>query len=433
MATAAVRRAPAGRVHLRSWHVVAGVALITCALVLAEIPRETWFTTAALSLALGAAALACMGAAALLAGRWPIVESALGGLDRVYLTHKWLAVWALAFASFHLVFQAELMTWDLAPIVELPRYTTRLVRQMSFVALMVIVVLALNRKIPYSRWRLWHKLSGPLFLIVIAHWLSIRSPVKLGSPAGIWLATLAALGVAAAAYKLLLYPRLAKHAVYRVISVNPGASALHLELEPVRRPIDFEPGQFGFLRMREDSLREPHPFTLAARGPEGQVHFVIRALGDYTTELVKRTTPGMHAEIYAPYGRFMRREGAAREVWIAGGVGISPFIAWLTAPEAAHLERVTLFYFFTPGREFPSAAVLRRLAEERGVEFVPVSAGPSSPEFARRLAEIAHSATPEAVQVSFCGPKGLLEHVRARLRENGIPQSALQYEYFEFR
>jgi predicted ferric reductase len=386
-----------------------------------------------LSLALGAAALALMGAAALLAGRWPVVESALGGLDRVYLTHKWLAVWALAFASFHLVFQAELATWELAPIVELPRYTTRLVRQMSFVALMVIVVLALNRKIPYRQWRWWHKLSGPLFLIVIVHWLSVRSPVRLGSPAGIWLAGIAALGVAAAAYKLLLYPMLAKHGVYRVVTASPGAAALHLELVPVRRPIEFEPGQFGFLRMREDNLREPHPFTIAARGPEGQVHFVIRALGDYTTELVKQTTPGMHAEIYAPYGRFTRREGAAREVWIAGGVGISPFIAWLTAHEAAHLERVTLFYFFTPGREFPSAAVLQRLAEERGVEFVAVSAGPSSPEFARRLAEIARSAPPGAVQVSFCGPKGLLERVRALLRENGVQESALQYEYFEFR
>lgn len=433
MATAEVSGAQARWAHARSWHVVAGLALVTCALVLAEIPRDTWLTTAAVSLALGATALAFMGAAALLAGRWPIVESALGGLDRVYLTHKWLAVWALAFASFHLVFQAELRTWELAPILELPRYTTRLVRQTSFVALMVIVVLALNRKIPYSQWRLWHKLSGPLFLIVIAHWLSIRSPVRLGSPAGIWLATLAALGVAAAAYKLLLYPMLAKHAVYRVITAAPGASALHLELAPVRRAIDFEPGQFGFLRMREDKLREPHPFTIAARGPAGQVHFVIRALGDYTNELVKQTTPGMHAEIYAPYGRFTRREGAEREVWIAGGVGISPFIAWLTAPDAAHLDRVTLFYFFTPGREFPSADVLRRLAEERGAEFVPVSTGPSSPEFSERLAEIARGATPGSVQVSFCGPKGLLERVRALLRENGIPQSALHYEYFEFR
>lgn len=52
----------------------------------------------------------------------------------------------------------------------------------------------------------------------------------------------------------------------------------------------------------------------------------------------------MRAEIYAPYGRFPRRTGAAREVSIAGGVGISPFIAWLVDPEARDLARVTLSF-----------------------------------------------------------------------------------------
>src|SRR5690606_1009300 len=90
--------------YARAWQVVAGVTIVTCTLVLAEIPRETWLSTAALSLALGSSALALMGTAALLGGRWQIVETALGGLDRVYLAHKWLAIWALAFASFHFVF-----------------------------------------------------------------------------------------------------------------------------------------------------------------------------------------------------------------------------------------------------------------------------------------------------------------------------------------
>ncbi|HWL62304.1 MAG TPA: ferredoxin reductase family protein [Steroidobacteraceae bacterium] len=415
------------------WQVVLLLVLITSALVLAEIPRDTWFTTAAASLALGASALALMGAAALLGGRWPLFESLLGGLDRVYLVHKWLAVWALAFASFHLVFQAELRTWDLAPIVELPRYTTRLVRQASFVALMVIVVLALNRRIPYSQWRWWHKLSGPLFLVVIAHWLSIRSPVRIDSPAGIWLAAITGLGICAALYKLVLYPFIARHAVFRVVATEAGPAALRLELEPVRRGITFEPGQFGFLRMKADGLREPHPFTIASAGEGGRVHFVIRSLGDYTSELVRRVAPGMQAEIHAPYGRFTRHAGAAREIWIAGGVGISPFLAWLTDPDAVGLERVTLFYFHTPGRAFPAVDELGRLARSRGVELVAVSSGPAAPEFCARLSELAGGVDATSVAVSFCGPEGLLAAVQEQLRKCGIPPSAVQFEHFNFR
>src|SRR5690606_16919055 len=123
--------------------------------------------------------------------------------------------------------------------------TTRLVRQLSYVALVFIVVLALNRKIPYNQWRWWHKLSGPLFIIVVMHWLSFVSPIELASPAGIWLALLSAFAIAAALYKLLLYSFLARHGEYEVVAVSPGAgSAIKLSLIPVRSPIDFEPGQF---------------------------------------------------------------------------------------------------------------------------------------------------------------------------------------------
>src|SRR5690606_33991887 len=262
--------------------------------------------------------------------RWGLVESALGGLDRVYLAHKWLGVWALGFASVHLTFKAGLDVWQTAPIVELDGDLRRLVRQLSFVALMFIVLLALNRNIPYRVWRLWHKTSGPLFVIIVLHWLSIASPLALATPAGIWMAAVSAIGLLAAAYKLLLYPFLARHAEYRVVRVEPGASAARLELVRVRHGIAPEPGQFGFLRMKVDGLREPHPFTIASAGrADGPVAFLIRSLGDYTHQLIRAVQPGMHADIYGPYGRFLRPAQAARELWIAGGVGISPFVAWL--------------------------------------------------------------------------------------------------------
>ena len=108
----------------------------------------------------------------------------------------------------------------------------------------------------------------------------------------------------------------------------------------------------------------------------------------------------MQAEIHAPYGRFTRHAGAAREIWIAGGVGISPFLAWLTDPDAVGLERVTLFYFHTPGRAFPAVDELGRLARSRGVELVAVSSGPAAQE---------------------------------QLRKCGIPPSAVQFEHFNFR
>jgi predicted ferric reductase len=421
-------------VHVKPWQFVVLLIVLTCVLVLVQVPVGTWLTTATASLALGAAALVLMGAAALLAARFSAFESLLGGLDRVYQTHKWLAVWALVFASFHLIFQAELREWPLASIMPLPRSATRLVRQASFVALMVIVILALNRKIPYHRWRQWHKLSGPLFLIVILHWLSIRTPIPIGSFAGIWLALVAALGVIGAAYKLLFYRFASPRGEYRLVAVTPGPAGTHLELEPVRRPITFEPGQFGFLRIEADGLWEPHPFTIAAGGDAtGRAHFLIRDLGDYTHKLVREATPGLYAEIYAPYGRFTRLPPSEREIWIAGGVGVSPFVAWLSDRTSSSCENITFFYFFTPGRALPNPEVLAQLARERGAEFIAVPDGPSSTAFLDRFRAIVAESGADSVNVSFCGPQGLLGAVRNLMREVGVPESRLRFEYFEFR
>jgi predicted ferric reductase len=418
--------------RLRTWHAIFGLTAVSFALTLAEIPQETWLTPSALSLSLGVAAASLMGSAALLGSRWKWVEALFGGLDHVYQTHKWLGVWALSFASVHLVFPALLEAWDSQPIIELARGPTRLVRQLSFVGLMLIVLLALNRKIPYKVWRGWHKLSGPLFIIVVLHWLSFRSPIAIDEPAGFWLAGVSALGVAGSAYKLALYPFLANHAEYRVVAVSPGPSALHMELAPTGEPIAFSPGQFGFVRLKEEGLREPHPFTFAAGAQGGHVHFVIRSLGDFTRKLADEAAEGMHADLYGPYGHFERRPGR-REIWIGGGVGVTPFIAWLSDEAARDFDKVSFFYFFTPGREFPSAEVLERLARQRGAQLIAVRSGPRSPEFTQRFADLVRLAGPGEVEVSFCGPKGLLAAVRAQMRRLGIPEGNLRYEYFELR
>ncbi|RYD15911.1 MAG: oxidoreductase [Lysobacteraceae bacterium] len=420
--------------RFRTWQAPLVPAIASYAVVAAAVPAATWWSTATLSLACGVAALALMATAAILAARWPLVEGAFGGLDRVYLAHKWIGIWALGLASVHLVLKAGMPAWQAAAIVALPPGATRFVRQLSYVALMFIVVLALNRNIPYGRWRGWHKTSGLLFLVVVAHASSIKSPITLASPAGTWIAVLCALGIGAALYKLLLYPLFARHAAYRVIAVSASDNTLHMTLAPVREPIAFAEGQFGFLRMNEQGLREPHPFTIAnGRSADGHVEFVIRALGDYTNTLVQSTRPGMVADIYAPYGRFRRRTGAVREAWIGGGVGISPFIAWLKDPEATGFERVTLFYFYTPGREFPAVDVLQQMAHARGAEFVAVAGGPLDPRFTHRFAQLARDAGPDGIDIAACGPAGLLDAVRRQMREQRIPESRLQHEYFSFR
>ena len=417
---------------MKSWYSIVGMLLITTVTLLIDIPVYTWLTSATLSLVLGTTALIYMATACLLASRWSVVEHLFGGLDRVYDVHKWMGIWALVFATYHFVFKANLDVWNSVPIMELPKYWTRLVRQLSYAALVMIVLLALNRNIPYKVWRWWHKLSGPLFLLVVLHWLSFKSPITLNSPAGIWVATFCGLGVVAALYKLLFYPFVARAGEYQVTAVSSDKSAVHLTLEPVHKGFPFKAGQFAFLAMKEKGLREPHPFTIAnAHGPEGQIEFVIRALGDYTETLREQVKVGMLADIYAPHGRFRRQAQAEREIWIGAGVGISPFVSWLQDSKGEDFDKATLVYCFNPSRAFPPAARLQTMAQERGMKFVGNAGGVE--KLADTLREAVVQAEPNKVHVSFCGPKGLLTQVRELMRISRIPEANLHVELFEFR
>ncbi|WP_207901885.1 ferredoxin reductase family protein [Paracandidimonas soli] len=389
-------------------------------------------TSATASLVAGATSLACMAVACILSSRWSFIEDLLGGLDRMYETHKWLGIWALVFVVYHFLFKAKLNTWDLAPILELTKYWTRMVRQLSIVVLGFIILLALNRNVPYQVWSWWHKLSGPFFIIAVLHWLSFESPIRLNSSAGIWLGTLCTVGIVAAFYKLFLYNFIAQGGTYKIVAVDHGDKAVHLELAPIGRSFPFQAGQFGFLSIMEQGLREPHPFTIAsANASDGRIHFVIRALGDYTEKLYGQAKIGMLADIRAPHGRFERIANANKEIWIGAGVGIAPFISWLKDSSAKNLERVQLIYCFDPNRAFPTPERIQEFTEQANVSFIPNPSG--SNKLAETITGAAKEADPSDIHISFCGPKGLLAHVKQLMKEADIPSKNIHYEFFEFR
>lgn len=120
-------------------------------------------------------------------------------------------------------------------------------------------------------------------------------------------------------------------------------------------------------------------------------------------------------------------------MWIAGGVGISPFLAWLDDPAADGFNHVTLFNFQTPGRVFPALEEVAAIAQQRGVDYVPMSEGVATPAFQDRFAALATEAGPVSLQLRFCGPRGLLDEVRKAMATHGVPATNLVHESFDFR
>src|SRR5690606_38125149 len=113
-----------------------------------------------------------------------------------------------------------------------------------------------------------------------------------------------------------------------------------------------------------------HPFTIASadQGDARRITFQIKGLGDYTKTLVRRLGPGHAVRVEGPYGRFLhsRQRNGAQQAWVAGGIGITPFLAWLEdiRQNPADAPQAQLHYCVRDAQKDPFVGRLRALCAE---------------------------------------------------------------------
>ena len=60
---------------------------------------------------------------------------------------------------------------------------------------------------------------------------------------------------------------------------------------------------------------------------DGTVRFAIKPLGDYTKALRDGIAIGDRLKLEGGYGHFNHRRGSKKQIWLAGGIGVTPFLA----------------------------------------------------------------------------------------------------------
>lgn len=191
-------------------------------------------------------------------------------------------------------------------------------------------------RLPFQWWLRFHGAGAPLILTgaLLHGWhMSARSPAS--GVRWIWMG-LFCLGMSAW-FHLMLFQRLGgrrkPYLVEEVTSVAPRVWNILLAPPPGARRAGFLPGQFLFITLlRGRGLpREEHPFTISSSPTlEGRLSVTCKESGDFTSTIGK-TRRGDRAVVNAPYGRFsyLLRAEARRMVFIAGGIGITPFMSML--------------------------------------------------------------------------------------------------------
>jgi predicted ferric reductase len=195
--------------------------------------------------------------------------------------------------------------------------------------------------------------------------------------------------------------------------------------------VDFVPGQFAMVYLEAKDGWHRHPFTISSAPREEVVRVTVKALGDYTSRVPELVEPGMPAIIGGPHGRFTHLKGTQRQIWVAGGVGVAPFLSWLRALDGDLPHRVDFFY--SADGEAPFADEIRAIAGRHAslrAHLVDTSTeGRLTPDGVLAAA----GADPRALSVFMCGPRGMLRSFQIGLRLAGVPARRIHREQFDWR
>lgn len=376
---------------------------------------------------LGMVALILMAWGQIMSTRMRGIETLFGGLDQVYVLHKWAGITALGAILLHDTIDAEIRGLGAETLLTELAET---LGELSLYALLILAVLSIATFVPYGLWKLTHKFMGAFFTASVFHFVFILKPFSMTDPIGLYTGLFCLAGLLAYVWTLL--PDGMRGAIhYKITHIEDQAGSTAITMAPVGRAIKPRPGQFGIFQFEDIGSTEPHPFSFSKIYDNGQLRITIKGLGDYTSKIGGQVKLGGHVNIQGPYGRFTLRENAP-QIWIAGGIGITPFLTWAEAlgPDA---PKVDLFYSVRSTVEAPHLAELQHIARTK-------------PNFHLIVVETAHGERLSADTivasvgqdlsayfVAYCGPKGLRHALQRGLTMHGVSSRRFHYEEFEFR
>ncbi|TIC80016.1 hypothetical protein [Nocardioides sp. GY 10127] len=400
----------------------------------------------------GALSVLLMSEAMVLVSTLPWVDTWFDGIDRAAIWHRRVAILGLVLLLPHILLahHHSSSSWanpagvvatvglvTLAVWAILPRWrsiTPRAVRGWVEAARAWPPADLLGRLLgSYDLWRQVHRLTGLFLAIGFAHGLADASPFA-DAPVLAWVYVVTSgIGLAFYVYRELFARRghgLRDYQVARVSAVGEGLT--EVALRPLGKPLRFSPGQFAMLNLEAKDGWHRHPFTLAGSPSEPELRVTIKALGDYTSSVGELVRPGMPAVVSGPHGRFTHAKGTADQVWIAGGVGVTPFLSWLRSLEAQPPRgRVDLFY--SVADEAPYLEEIEGIVDAHDdLHLHLVRSRVDGRLTAERVLD-AVPAAPADVSVFLCGPEPMVASLQRGLVDGGVRRSRLFREHFDWR
>jgi predicted ferric reductase len=362
-------------------------------------------------------------------------EPYFGGLDKMYITHRRTSTSAFLLLFVHLL---------TVPISVTDLRIGNYIAMIAFIGIVSIVLVTLAPRVPflsrfltggtYDGWKRLHRFIGIFFILGFIHSLTVKALEALIPIT--WVQMFFIFGTVSYLYTEIFGRIFKKYVPYTVAAVkHPNASTTEVTLRPKKEAIKKQRvGQFLFVRFPEDKiLKESHPFTISSAPHEDALRVTIKASGDFTRYLFDHLKPNASAVVEGAYGMFDYKTGGQKQIWIAGGIGLTPFLAFIRDMNGSLAHDVDFYYTVRHPEEALFLEEIK-VAAERNLRFKPYVRF-SSTEGSLSVDHILKNANGNLRDhhVYLCGPLPMIQAFEKKFLELGLPKKQIHYEEFNFR
>lgn len=273
----------------------------------------------------------------ILSSRLKFLEIYFGGLNKIYIIHHITGALAFSLLSFHpVLIGLSYLKYspDAALNALLPPINVSIASWLglfAYLTLTTLLVLTLFIRLPYHIWKITHKFMGGALILAFLHVSLIPSTVSYFAPLGLYMQVVLGIGIATYFYRTIFGRFLVGRTDYKVSEVRRLGNVTEIKLTPLSKSLVYTPGQFIFIAFdgKKGLSREEHPFSLTSSPNDEYASISPKDSGDYTSNL-KSIEVGAIAHIEGPFGEFsFLHSPRKKQIWIAGGIGITPFISMI--------------------------------------------------------------------------------------------------------
>lgn len=456
MATGEVRHKARGPLLVGLFYTV---TLVLAVPVLDERHGGLWGTAALATLA-GLLGITGFAVNILLGTRLPWAPRLVGGLGALYGLHRvnGRIAYLLVLSHVALIF-FERATRSLGAALDLLTFGAGAVIAIglvAFVGMTGAIVATLYARLTHETFVYVQRSFGLVFVLAALH-VFLTPGVRAASRGlTLYLAVLAIAAFLAFTYRSLFADLLVRRFDYTVSGVKElDRSVVEIEMTPVGGPLASRPGQFIFVTFYSESFEarfhpvsvstdersavivlrpgdardQFHPFSLTSPPMDPRLSLVIKAVGDFTSAL-HALEPGAAARVEGPYGEFSYLNvSSRRQIWIAGGIGITPFLSMARSRPGPGFE-IALFWGVNDRAQAYFADELEALAAELPsltFHLVPEDVqGFITPDLLQQHVIL------EGADVLIVGPPAMERSLRAQLQAAGVRPRRIHSERFAF-